>query len=539
MSLFEQAAALEKSNKSFALITITSSKGSAPRNQGRMIVLPDGTTSGTIGGGPAEKLIMETALDCLEQGESRSVSYRLDSGTSDKSIGMICGGDMDFFIEVFLPKTALFLTGGGHINQAVSRLADFLNYPYAVADTRVNMSSRERFPHALCHIQGRDSRELLEQGIAVGCITENTAILIATHNHDDSALREALKTPASYIGMLGSKRKVRVFAEKMMAEGVSRKDLTRLHAPVGLDLGTETPEEIALSILAEIMKHSSQGSGRSLSLFHPVQRKAPLAIIRGAGDLATGTISKLSRCGFRVAALEMEKPTVIRRTVSFAQAMMEGRWTVEGMTAVKAVNKEEIFTAWEEGCIPVIPDPSGGWIKKLQPEIVIDAIIAKKNYGTHKAMAPVVIALGPGFKAGEDVHAIIETNRGHNLGTIIREGEAEGNTGIPGNIAGFTAERVVRAPVEGTLEIIRDIGSLVKKGEGIARIGKTEILSPLSGVVRGMIASGTPVTEGFKIADVDPRGDDSYCYLISDKARAIAGGVLEAILTLNPGLLAG
>ena len=224
--------------------------------------------------------------------------------------------------------------------------------------------------------------------------------------------------------------------------------------------------------------------------------------------------------------------------MSFAQALIDGRFTLEGITAVKAETEEEIFKAWERKEVPVLPDPRGEWISRLSPRIVVDAILAKKNQaGTRRDMAPLVIGLGPGFIAGEDVHAVIETNRGHNLGKIILEGPAESNTGIPGNIAGYTAERVVRAPGAGRITIKKDIGSLVARGDELAAIGKERILSPLDGVVRGMIAEGTEVTEGFKIADVDPRGDVSYCRIISDKARAIAGGVLEAILTLDPDLL--
>ncbi len=537
MSLFEKAAQLEKENRAFALITITSSRGSAPRNQGRMIVLPEGELLGTVGGGPAEKYVTEEAMDALKAGESRTVSYKLDSGESPNSIDMVCGGDMDFFVEVFLPRPSLFLSGGGHVNLALSRLADFLKFPYIVGDTRKGMAGIERYPHALAHIAADDSAGMFRQAMEKNWISRETSILIATHNHDETALKEALKTPAAYIGMLGSKRKVHLFFEKMRKEGFSDKDLRRVYSPVGLDIGTETPEEIAVSIMAEIMKVQSGSSGNSLSLFR--KDSPPLAIVRGAGDLATGTISKLHRCGFQVAALEIPHPTVIRRTVSFAQAVFDREVTVEGVTAVYARTLEEMEKAWLSDKVPVLADPEGHWIRELSPPILIDAIIAKKNLGTHKEMAPVVIALGPGFTAGEDVHAVIETNRGHNLGKVITQGPAAPNTGIPGNIAGHTQDRVVRSPARGKLTVRKDIGSFVKKGELIAKVGSSDITSPLDGVIRGMIADGTSVTEGFKIADVDPRGDETYCRIISDKARAIAGGVLEAILRLSPDLIAG
>lgn len=538
MSLFEEAARLEEANRAFAMVTITSSRGSAPRNRGRMIVLPDGSIRGTIGGGPAEKLVIEAAQECLRTGESRSVAYKLDNGGSEGSIQMICGGNMEFFVEAFLPRPSLFLMGGGHVNQAVARMADLLGYPYAVADTRPNMVSAERFPRAAARLVGDETPALLQEGCDEGWIGPETALLIATYNHDESALRRALETPAGYIGMLGSKRKVALLFKRMEEAGFTPEELNRVYAPVGLDLGTETPEEIALSILAEIMRDRSGSSGRSLARWKR-PGAAPLVVVRGAGDLATGTISKLSRCGFRVAALEREAPTVIRRTVSFAQALFDGSATVEGITAVKARGEEEIRCAWDRGEIPVIPDPEGVWIERLQPQAVVDAILAKKNLGTRRDMAPTVIGLGPGFSAGEDVHGVIETNRGHNLGRVILEGPAEADTGIPGNIAGFTRERVLRSPASGVLEVLRDIGSLVEEGEPLATVGGQEVLSPLKGVVRGMIAPGTEVPEGFKIADVDPRGDAAYCRIISDKARAIAGGVLEALLRLRPELLTG
>ena len=537
MSLFDKVAQLEKDNKAFAIITITSSRGSAPRNKGRMILLPDGESFGTVGGGPAEKMVTLEALEALKTGVSRMVYYKLDSGTSPSSINMVCGGDMEFFVEVFTPRPALFLAGGGHVNLALSRLADYMNFPYIVADTRKDITTAERFPRALGRLEGDNSADIFRSAREKGWITEKTAVLIATHNHDDSALQEALSTDASYIGMLGSKRKVKLFFDRMRQKGFTEQDLKKVFAPVGLDLGTETPEEIALSIMAEIMQVQSGSTGDSLTLNRPP--RAPLAIVRGAGDLATGTISKLFRCGFRVAALEMPHPTVIRRTVSFAQAVFDTEVTVEEITAVLARTEDEIESAWDAGKIPIIPDQEGFWIKKLSPRIVVDAIIAKKNLGTCKDMAPVVIGLGPGFSAGEDVHAVIETNRGHNLGKVILDGPAAPNTGIPGNIAGHTSERVVRAPGKGTVKVLKDIGSIVSKGEIILKVGRTAVESPLDGVVRGMIAGGAEVTEGYKIADVDPRGDASYCRIISDKARAIAGGVLEAILQLSPELLSG
>ena len=544
MSLFTRAAELEKQNRPFALITITASNGSAPRNAGRMILLPDGTSFGTVGGGPAEKLACEEALVCLEKGESRSLSYTLNrdareaAGTGEV-IDMVCGGSMDFFIEVFVPRPSLFLMGGGHVNFALARLAETLGYPYVVADSRSEIVTKDRYPGALGRIEGSDSYDLFDKAAGNGWIRKETALMIATHNHDETALDAALKTDCEYIGMLGSKRKVRLFLNSMKEQGHSTVSLARVHSPVGLDLGAETPEEIAVSVMAEIMMERNGTGGKSLSLSSgsSAEKEAPLVIVRGAGDIATGVISRLHNSGFRVAALEIENPTVIRRTIAFADVLRTGHAGVEGLEAARVTDENELETAFASGKIPVIPDPDGLWIKKLKPLCVVDAILAKKNLGTTRNMAPAVIALGPGFSAGEDVDAVVETNRGHSLGQVILEGPAMKNTGIPGTIAGYTAERVIHAPAAGTIEVFKDIESLVKKDEVLARIGDIELLSPLDGVVRGMIAPGTPVTKGLKIGDVDPRGDMSYCHIVSDKARAVGGGVLEALLRLSPGIL--
>jgi xanthine dehydrogenase accessory factor len=537
MSLFTKAAELEKQNKAFALITITGSDGSAPRNFGRMILLPDGTIFGTIGGGPAERLVMKEGLKCLKEGVSRSVSYRLDSGNSANSIDMVCGGNMEFFIEVFQPRPALFLAGGGHVNLALAELAEKLNYPYVVADTRPGIASKERFPEALGHICEPDSPSLFAIASARGLIGKETSLIIATHNHDDSALEAALKTESSYIGMLGSKRKVHLFMNKMKDLGFSEKDLARVYSPIGLDLGAETPHEIAVSILAEIMKLRTNSSGQSLKRLS--KSEPPLVIVRGAGDIASGVICRLKNSGFRVVALETEEPTVIRRTVSFADALRFKSATVEGIQAVRVDNEDDLKRTISDQKIPLLCDPHGLWIEKLKPLCVVDAILAKRNLGTRIDMAPVVIALGPGFTAGKDVHCVIETMRGHSLGQVILEGDPLPNTGIPGTIGGYTSERVIKAPAEGVIDVLCDIESIVKKGEVLARIGETEVLSPLDGVVRGMIAPGTRVKKGLKMADVDPRGEVSYCRQVSDKARAVAGGVLEALLQLSPGILKG
>lgn len=256
-----------------------------------------------------------------------------------------------------------------------------------------------------------------------------------------------------------------------------------------------------------------------------------IVIVKSGGDIATGTIQKLHRSGFRVLVLEIERPTNIRRTVSFSEAIYKGSTVVEDIVAVKVNNQNEIINAWSKNSIPVIVDPFGEYIQKIKPLAVVDAIIAKKNLGMKKNIAPITIAIGPGFCAGLDVDVVIESNRGHNLGRLLFEGYADENTGAPGNIQGFTKERVIYSPAEGFIRSNYEIGDLVKKGDILAYVGDNEIRTVMDGILRGCIRDGMWVSKGLKIMDVDPRLDElENCNRISDKARAIAGAVLEAIL---------
>ena len=227
-----------------------------------------------------------------------------------------------------------------------------------------------------------------------------------------------------------------------------------------------------------------------------------LIIIRGAGDLATAVAIRLHNSGFRVICLETDKPTVIRRTVSFAQAVFDGKACVENVCA-QLVPIDDIDKAFSEDAIPVIVDPSGESIRTLLPEILIDAIIAKRNLGTSKDMAPFTVALGPGFIAGEDVDCVVETARGHNLARLIYSGSAAPNTGIPGNIEGFTSERVIHSPCSGTYHAVRKIGDIVAKGDVIANVGDTPVPASINGMIRGLLHDGLDVPEHFKIADID------------------------------------
>lgn len=306
-------------------------------------------------------------------------------------------------------------------------------------------------------------------------------------------------------------------------------------------------------------------------------KKNLLIICRGAGDLATGIIHRLHRAGHRVIALETDYPAAIRRQVSFCEAVYDGSAAVEGVTArlVPALADAETDTEtysgindtpaahivsekWdssaieavlEAGEVPLLIDPKGELIALLKPDVVVDAIIAKKNLGTTINMAPLVIGVGPGFTAGQDVHLVIESMRGHNLARIITDGMAQPNTGVPGNIAGFTSERVIHAPAAGYIHDVRKIGDIVQKGDEIARIYPDKesydnalseyvpVNATITGIIRGLIREGYYFRKGFKIADIDPRESElTNCFTISDKARSIAGSVLEAVSAFEHGV---
>lgn len=263
-----------------------------------------------------------------------------------------------------------------------------------------------------------------------------------------------------------------------------------------------------------------------------------LIIVRGGGDIATGTIMKLYKCGFSVLILEIPNPSAIRRNVAFSEAVYQGTQTVEDVTCFLAKDAAQASDFLSEGKLTMLIDPEGTCLKDFQPLALVDGILAKKNLGTTRDMAPITVALGPGFTAGSDVDAVVETQRGHNLGRVIYEGSAAPNTGIPGKIAGFDKERVIHSPAAGILRNVASITDTVRKGQTIAVIetadGEIPVAATLDGLLRGLIRDGYPVTKGFKIADIDPRADEyNNCFTISDKARCIAGGALEAILHLK------
>jgi xanthine dehydrogenase accessory factor len=256
-----------------------------------------------------------------------------------------------------------------------------------------------------------------------------------------------------------------------------------------------------------------------------------IVLIRGAGEMASGVAHRLHRCHFRVCLLELSQPLAVRRWVSFCEAVYEGEKEVEGVRAKHVSSPDEIRVTWEQGVIPLLVDPDSSRTRGfLKPDVFVDAILAKKNLGTGIQDAPLVIGLGPGFTAGKDVHVVIETNRGHHLGKVILEGTAEPNSGIPGEIAGYMEERVLRTLKKGTFHSIKSIGDHVAEGSVVAVVEDFPVIAQISGIVRGLLRDGVEVRKGMKVGDIDPRGKKKYCSTISEKARAIGGGVVEGIL---------
>ena len=255
-----------------------------------------------------------------------------------------------------------------------------------------------------------------------------------------------------------------------------------------------------------------------------------LVLIRGAGDLATGIALRLWRSGICVVMTEIDRPTAIRRTVCFSQAVVHSEAEVEGVRAVRAERAAHAPELLARGVIPVLTDPEARCIPELRPDAVVDAILAKRNLGTKITDAPTVVGVGPGFTAGVDCHAVVETMRGHTLGRVIWEGSALPNTGLPGLIGGFSGERVLRAPADGVFRRPLEIGAVVKEGDVAATVDGIPMVCTLDGVLRGILPDGTPVHKGMKAGDIDPRCKVENCYTASDKALAVGGGVLEAIL---------
>ncbi len=257
-----------------------------------------------------------------------------------------------------------------------------------------------------------------------------------------------------------------------------------------------------------------------------------LVLIRGGGDLASGVAHRLHRAGFRIVITELPVPMVVRRGVALAQSVFTGEVEIEGVKGRLIKSTDQITRLLESSVIPVVVDPEGKLLETLSPTVLVDARMAKRNVGSLKDQAPVVLGLGPGFVAGRDVDGVVETKRGHRLGRLLLEGSALPNTGQPAPVLGVTEERIIRAPVSGLFKPCSEIGDRVEGGELLARVDGVEVLARTTGVVRGLLYPGLQVKKGQKLGDLDPRGRVEDCYLISDRARAVAGGVLEGILYL-------
>jgi xanthine dehydrogenase accessory factor len=258
---------------------------------------------------------------------------------------------------------------------------------------------------------------------------------------------------------------------------------------------------------------------------------SPFVLIRGAGEMASAIAARLFRANIRrICLLDLENPLCVRRHVSFCPALQNGAASVEGIAARQARNTQEMHALWQQDRIAVMLLADWDQTGKTRPDIVIDAILAKTNLGTTMADADLVLALGPGFTAGVDCHRIIETNRGHDLGRVIDKGRAAPNTGIPGTIGGETNRRILRAPCDGFFRSTAVIGGFLHKGETVGHVQDQPVIVAIDGMIRGLIRTETKVTAGLKLGDIDPRGEQSFCYTVSDKARAISGSVLECVM---------
>lgn len=527
MNIFAHAAQLETQNIPFAMANILETSGSAPRHQGQMIIKADGKIIGTVGGGMIERFVIEQAIEAIKKREPRVVKGRM-ARTGPDAMGMDCGGTMSVHIDVFGLRPALVLVGAGHVNRAVAQAGHVLGFDITVADAYEDSLAEGNFPQGTKLVLG----DTMEDAIDKLTITDKSFVVIATNHQDKDAISKIVQQDAQYIGLMASKRKVQTLFNHLRQIGIEDKKIESVYSPVGFSIGAETPEEIAISVMGEVLKVKNAAAGGLMKDDSRINQKK-LVMIRGAGDIATGVAIRLHNAGFKVVLTESPKPTVIRRTVSFAQCLFDGNVTVEGITASKATCCSTIHSILDLGMIPVLADEECCNVNKLRPRFVVDAILAKRNLGTTKDLAPHTIALGPGFMAGVDCHAVIETNRGHDLGRIIYNGETTPNTGIPGNIGGFTHQRVLRAPNPGVMHCHVKLGDIVKEGDLIAQIDDTPVNAPLAGMVRGLLNEGLEVTEGFKIGDIDPRGDEADYLTVSDKARAIGGSVLEAMLYLD------
>lgn len=494
MNLFELCSEWESKNIPFALVTIIDSSGTVSRREGRMAVNKSGECVGTVGGGAQEAEAKSLAVSALKSGKNERKRIKV----RDK-------GEIEVMIDIPVKDRSVVIVGAGHVGKALYDVFYSLKWHVSIIDPRIELNAESSFPFGERIIA--DYKDGLEKAV----LDDNTALISTVPESNSQILPFVLDSRVFYIGLLSSRKRVWSNDE-------------RVYSPMGIELGEETPEEIAISTASEVLARYNHKSLRSHS-----EWRRRLVIVRGAGDLATGTIIRLHNAGYDCIALEIPNPTVIRRTVSFADVVYEGTKVVEGVECKLAKDIDEALDILKTGSVPLLIDPKGETIENLKPGVVVDAIIAKKNLGTCVNMAPFVVAMGPGFTAGVDADVVVETMRGHKLGRLIYEGRAMENTGTPGLIGGKGKERVIHSSTSGVFRGVKEIGDLVEEGDIVAYVGDEPQKTTISGRLRGLLHDGLSVPEHFKIADVDPRGAETDHTTVSDKARALGGAVLEAI----------
>lgn len=538
MNIYKRTHELIEANKSaFAICTVIETEGSAPRHHAKMLVHENGEIEFTIGGGPVEFATIKEAVKAIELGKSKVIEWHLNKDLS-QGLNMTCGGQMKIHIEVYNPNPELILIGAGHVNLAVYKMAKELPFKIKVIDDRPELSLLKAFENVEVTAEKDDIVAAIHR--AKNNFSKKAYFVIATKDCDEIALKALADVDANYIGLIGSRRKTALIRENLTHQGYDSKWIEKIKMPIGLNLGGELPSEIALSILAEIntIRYQKDALPHCLNIKETQEKSVhtkttPIVLIRGAGDMATGTALRLKNAGYQVVCTELPQPTAIRHSVSFAGAILSGTTEVEGQKALRVETIQELEIALEEGSIPIYVGDEEQLLKQLKPSVFVEATLRKKAIDINKEMAPLVIGLGPGFEAEKQVDCVIETMRGHYLGRIIWKGSAQEDTGIPGDIGGFTHERVIKSPCPGLFKPLAHIGDQVYKGQVIAEVQGNidlEVKATIDGILRGILPENIKVSEGFKVADIDPRAQREHCFTISDKARAIAGGVLEAIL---------
>jgi len=470
-----------------------------------------------------EARVVAQARAALADGRPRLLHYELlDPSRGDPGV---CGGEVTVYIEPHVPEPTVLVVGCGHIGREVTALAHWAGLHVVATDDRAEMISPDLLPDADVLIPGR-----IEDAIAAVQPGQTHAVVVTRNMRvDTDVLPPLLAAGMRSVGVIGSRRRWHATRAQLLERGVPAGDLDRVRAPIGLDLGAETPREIALSIVAEIVALQRAGLKARHSTRAPAGPGSgpdTLVLLRGGGDLATGVAWRLTRAGFPVVVCELARPLTVRRTVALSTAVAEGSVDIEGMVGVRATVSEALELT-RQGVVPVLVAPE---LPPLAAPVIVDARMAKRALDTTITDAPLVVALGPGYTAGRDCHAVVETMRGPHLGRVLWSGSATADTGTPAEMAGRGAERVLRAPADGAVHWKARIGDVAGAGEVLGTVGGHEVTSPFTGLIRGLIADGTQVPARLKVGDVDPRADADWRQ-ISDKALSVGGGVLEAVLT--------